>query len=205
MLPACGPASAPETLQAGSPRQVIQRILAARARADYVDIERLTVPERAAGVVATLIAVDDFLQADGELSRYVRDHVSVGLSQLIGCSAWASDLEVFSPHVELVQASERGSEAEVSFTIDGRLPLSRARLTRRAGRWLYDPGPGYDENLPRAFAAMARGLRMVRDDLAAGRIAPEAVRADPQRLLEEIRLRLAPGAGLLPAANSTPP
>lgn len=165
----------------------------------------LVVAGRAHQVVKTLMAVDEFLRANRALCDYVRDEFAVGLSQSIDQSRWGASLDIFSRYVELIEERIEGDQATVSFTVDGRLPLRHARLVRIDGVWRYDPGPGYSPQLPTAFERMARGLRQVLDDLKSGRVSANAVRADPQRLIEEVRVRLLPGVKMLPAAPTTQP
>ena len=52
---------------------------------------------------------------------------------------------------------------------------------------------------------MADGLARVRQDIEAGRFAAEAVQADPDLLLNELRLRLTPGLRRLPQAPPPEP
>jgi hypothetical protein len=163
------------------------------------------VPRRATEVVKTLMAVDEFLRANRTLCDYVRDEFALGLSQSIDQSQWGAHLSIFSRYVELVDERIEGGTATVSFTVDAQLPVQHARLVRSDGMWRYDPGDGYDPRLPAAFQRMARGLRQVLDDLREGRLPAEAVRADPQKLVEEVRVRLVPGIKMLPEPPATQP
>ncbi len=165
----------------------------------------LIVPGRMHEVVKTLMAVDEFLRVNRTLCDYVRDEFALGLAQSIDQSQWGAHLDIFSHYVELVDERIEGDTATVSFTVDERLPVQRARLVRVAGVWCYDPGDGYDSRLPAAFQRMAGGLRQVFDDLKEGRLPADAIRADPQRLTEEVRVRLLPGIRLLPAGPTTQP
>jgi hypothetical protein len=168
-------------------------------------MDELIVPGRTHEVVKTLMAVDDFLRMNRTLRNYVREEFAIGLSQSIDQSHWGAHLDIFSRYVELVAEHVEGETATVSFTVDGRLPVQRAHLVRTDGVWRYDPGPGYDPQLPAAFQQMARGLRQVLDDLKDGRLPADAIRADPARLIEEVRVRLVPGIKMLPAEPTTRP
>ena len=95
-----------------------------------------------------------------------------------------------------------GDAATVAFTIDQRVPVRQARLRRVGGVWLYDPGGGYSPNLPQAFISMARGLRRGREEIAAGAIPAAALRDDPDRLMQEVRLKLVDGVRLLGPPSS---
>lgn len=210
-LPACdrdpsasgpgGRQSAPET----SPRAVIEQMIALRDRAAYQELDGLIAPQRGRQVVALLMAVDDFLHANDALCEYVQREFAIGLSQAIDQSHWSGRLGVFSAHVELIDERVDGDRATVSYMADGRLPVRRAELRLVDGRWRYDPGPGYDQRLTEAFNEMARGLRQVLSELKEGRPAAADIQADPERLVEEVRLRLSKGIGLLPASPATQP
>ncbi|MFQ5807854.1 MAG: hypothetical protein ACE5I3_15520 [Phycisphaerae bacterium] len=188
-----------------SPGATIERLIAARDAGSYQPMSDLIVPEGAHQVVKTLMAVDEFLRVNRTLCNYVRNEFALGLSQSIDQSSWGAHLDVFSRYVELVQERIEGDTATVSFTVDGRLPVRHSRLVRTDGGWRYDPGPGYDPQLPAAFRRMTRGLRQVLEDLKAGRLPADAIRADPRRLIEEVRVRLLPGIKMLPTMSTRRP
>ena len=167
-------------------------------------MSELVVSERGHEVTKTLMAVDEFLRANQDLCNYIRDQFAFGLSQSIDQSHWGAHLAIFSRYVELVDQLVDDDAATVSFTVDGRLPLQRAKLVLVDGAWLYDPGPGYDPQLPAAFQRMARGLRQVLDDLKSGRLPADKIRADPPRLIEDVRVRLLPGVKMLPTPTTQP-
>lgn len=185
-----------------SPRATVEALLEARGASSYQRMEPLILPGRAHEVVKTLMAVDEFLHADRMLCEYVRDHLTPGLSGSIDSSSWAAHLGVFSRYVELIDERIDGTSATVSFTIDGRVPVQRARLELVNGSWRYDPGPGYDPQLPAAFQRMSRGLNRVLDDLNSGRLAADEIRDRPELLIEELRVRLMPGIKMLPPPPS---
>jgi hypothetical protein len=187
-----------------SPEAVIEQLMALRRSGAYQSMSPLVVPERTHEVVNTLMAVDEFLHANRALCNFVRDRITLGLAQSIDQAHWGDHLDVFSRYVELVNEHVNGDTATVSFMVDGQLPVRRATLRRINGQWRYDPGSGYDPQLPAAFKRMARGLRQVLDDLKSGRLPIEAVRDDPERLIEEIRLRLLPGVKMLPPPATQP-
>jgi hypothetical protein len=198
--PAVASATAPER----TPLQTIEQLIAARESGRYQPISDLVVPQHASEVVRTLMAVDEFLQANEVLCDYVRDRFTLGLSESIDQSRWGAHLDVFSRYVELIDQRIDGEVATVAFTVDRRVPIQRARLVWIDDGWRYDPGPGYDPQLPAAFERMARGLRRVLDDLKSGRISAESVRSDPRSLIEEVRVRLLPGVKMLPAPTTQP-
>ena len=201
----CERAASPDNSGARSPRVTIERIIAARDSGSYQRLNELIVPGRAHEVVETLMAVDSFLRANESLCDYVRDAFALGLSQSIDQSHWGTHLGIFSRYVELVDERAEGDTASVTFTVDGQIPLRRAALARVDGTWRYDPGPGYDARLPDAFGRMARGLWQVLDDLKSGRLSADTIRADPQQLIEEVRVRLQPGIKMLPAPLAAQP
>lgn len=187
-----------------TPRETIARLIAAHASKSYREMESLMVAERAAGAVRTLAAIDEFLLANRLLCDHVREKLSPAIAQLIDQAGIAGNLDVFSPYVELVEEEIRGDEAEVSFSVDGRVPLKRTRLIRVGGQWKYDPGEDYGANLPDAFRRMADGLRLVLDGLKQGRPPLDRILEKPELLVEEVRVRLIPGVSMLqPATKPT--
>lgn len=188
-----------------SPRETLEQLIATRAARSYQAMDPFILPGGAHQVVNTLMAVDEFLQANRALCDYVRDEFASGLAQSIDQSHWGAHLDVFSHFVELIDEQIDADTATVSFRVDQQLPLRRARLVLIDGQWRYDPGDGYDARLPAAFQRMARGLRQVLNDLRDQRLDPATIRARPERLIEEVRVRLLPGIKMLPASPTTQP
>lgn len=185
-----------------APRRVLQRLIELRGERKYSQLRALIVPWGAHEVIETLTAVDDFLDANRRLCDWIRDHVGLGLAQIIDQSDIGDNLGIFSRHAELLDESVTGDEARVSFAVDGRLPARRARLQRIDGTWRYDPEEGYSEYLPAAFHAMARGLERVLDDLQSGRIRADELRDYPERLVQKVKARLHRGVNLLSKARA---
>jgi hypothetical protein len=196
----CGGGSAPDSAGGDSPRVVIQRLIALRAAQDYPALSGWIVPEHAAAVVKTLIAVDDFLAANARLRDYVRDHIGTNAALRIDQSERREHLDVFSRDVRLLDETSAGDSACVTFTVAGRAPVCRATLRRAGGIWRYDPGPGFSESLPEAFHSMARGLDQTLQALKLGKLDRAEIRRNPEPLLVEIETRLLPGAKLLGTA-----
>jgi hypothetical protein len=187
-----------------SPRATVAQLIAARRSGSYQLASALVVPGRGHEVVTTLMAVDEFLHANRALCNYVRVELGPGAAQLIDHSRWGAHLDIFSRYAEVIDEQIDGDTATVAFTVDGQLPVRHAQLRLVDGAWCYDPGAGYAAELPTAFQRMARGMRLVLDDLKGGRISAEAVRADPDLLVEEVRVRLLPGVKMLPVPTSRP-
>jgi len=185
-----------------SPRETVTRLIEARETGAYHQMTPLIVPQRSADVLATLLAVDDFLNANQQLCEVVRRQVGLGLAQAIDRSRLAYDLDIFSRYVELLDETVTGDTARVSFLVDGGLPARYARLRLVEGTWRYDPGVGDYQQLAEAFRRMARGLRLTIDEIREGRLPPEELRDNPARLHEEVRVRLRPGLKMLPAPPS---
>jgi len=188
-----------------SPLETIQQLISARSTSTYERFRDLVVPGQAEGLIRTLSAIDQFLVRNRELCNYVREHFDYGTARMIDQSYLASMLEVFSDDVRLVAERIEGRQAFVSFMVGNRLPLRRARLVLLDGSWRYDPGTGFDPQIPRAFREMARGLEWVLADLKSGRIDAARVRDDPRVLAHEVMLRLTPGVKLLPAGAASRP
>ncbi|MCH8316032.1 MAG: hypothetical protein IIA64_08675 [Planctomycetes bacterium] len=133
------------------------------------------------------------------------DNVGPGLPRTIDQSQLAASLDIFSPYVEVLDEEVvEGTSATVSFIVDHRLPAKHTKLQKLEGRWYYDPGSVDATNLPAAFRRMARGLRQVREEIESGRLSPKALRDDPERLMNEVRVRLMPGVRMLPPPPAKP-
>jgi hypothetical protein len=196
------PALPAATQTADAPRQTLQRLIELRGQRRYADMPPLIVPEAGGPVVNTLVALDEFLDANRRLCDWVRDHVGVGVAETIDQSYLGANLGIFSPHVELLDVGIVGDGATASFTADGRLPAKIARLRRIADTWRYDPESGYSEYLPAAFRDMARGLDAVRGELERGTLSADELRDDPERLMTKLKSALRRGVGLLSQARA---
>jgi hypothetical protein len=184
------------------PREVVQRIIELRRQRRYTELEELVVPKHAHEVVKTLMAVDDFLDANDVLCNWLRDNVGIGLSQRIDQSDIGNILGIFSRDVELLDVTVTGGKATVSFMVAGQLPAQKAFVRKSYGQWRYDADEGYSEHLPAAFHEMARGLEHVLTDLQSGRISRESLRDDPERLVDEVKKGLRRGVRLLSQARA---
>ncbi|MBI5863861.1 MAG: hypothetical protein HZB38_05020 [Planctomycetes bacterium] len=183
---------------------MVERLIVAHRERGYREIEQLCVREKAADVIATLTAFDEFLDTNQMLCDFVRNEIGSGTARIIDQSELASNLEIFSRFVEIVDIQVEGETSTVAFTVDGRLPARKAQLVRVDGVWRYDPGGGYDPRIPAAFRRMSEGLRLVHEDLRSGRVPLSELRDDPNRLIEDVRLRMTPGAQMIPPPTSAP-
>ena len=181
-----------------SPRETLVRLMRLRESGELRQMETLIVPGRAADVVITLAAVEEYLGANERLCAAVRRNIGPGLAQTIDQGFRAYYLDIFSRHVELLDENIDGNSACIHFVVDGKLPARQADLVIVNGTWRYDPGPGDYQQLAEAFKAMAHGLRQVADEIENGRLPTGELRDNPERLFEEIRVRLLPGVKLLP-------
>ena len=193
-----GCARSPSNQPPLSPRETVALLIQARGAGDYQKMRSLIVSERNADVMTTLLAVDGFLAANQQLCELVRTKVGPGLSQTIDQSHYAYRLEIFSKYVELLDDSIVGQAATVAFLVDQQLPARHAQLRLVDGAWRYDPGPGDYQQLARAFERMAHGLRQAFQEIRGGRIGLNELRQDPERLINEVRIRLLPGVKMLP-------
>lgn len=187
------------------PRAVVDQLIALRNSRSYDRMAPYVVTHRAAQLTSLLVAVDAFLAADQELRDYLRDHVGFGVGPAVDLSYIANSLGIFSRDVAILDEVVAASTAQVVFTIAEQLPVQRAELRREAGGWRYDPGPGFHPDFPRAFHALAEGLRAVTRDLRAGKIRTSGSQTDPEVLRREMQLRLAPGLRMLPSAPALDP
>ena len=199
------PDSASAAQSSETPLATIKAMIAAREAGDYKLIESLTRPDAAHLLAETLMAVDEFLSANARLCAVVHDVVGPGLPRTIDQSQLAANLDIFSPYVEVLDEEViEGASATVSFVVDHRLPAKHTKLQQIDGRWYYDPGSVDATNLPAAFRRMARGLRQVREEIESGRLSRKALRENPERLMNEVRVRLMPGVKLLPPPPAEP-
>ena len=205
------PAAAPQTQPAElGPRATLVRLMDLRAGHKYREMPALIVPERAPEVEDFLLALDDFIAANGRLGNWLGAHGAVGLAQTVDqsyvvddLSIYANeDLSIFSRQVELLDAHVAGDQATVSFTLGGRVPAKRAHLRKVDNTWRYDPGPGYSEHLPAAFHDLARGLDQMRAELEGGRVSEADLRGSPEAFLEKVQARLRRGVNLLSKAQA---
>lgn len=207
--PATPPATAPAA-EVETPKQVLQRLIALRSARDYRRLPDLTAAGSGPAIVETLLAVDDFLAANGRLCDWVRDHIGLGLSQTVDQSYLGDDLGtylgpglgIFSREAELLDETISGGTARVTYLVAHRLPVREVRLQRSAGGWRLDPGGVPSPLLAEAFHDMARGLDRVLAELRSGSLPADAVRDDPQRLIEKVRARLRRGVALLSKARA---
>lgn len=181
-----------------TPSDVIHEILRVRKASQYSGLRELVLSDHVDDVTRTLVAVDDFLAANQALCELIRQQVGPGVSARVDQAHLADHLDVFSRYVDLIGEETTGENAIVRFTIDGKLPAKNAELRRIDGRWRYDPGGGYSPELVAAFEKMTEGLRALVAEFRAGTIDVSAFRANPDRLVDEVRLRLMPGVRLLP-------
>lgn len=185
-----------------TPKQTIERLWELRAAREYSKMEPLIVPIYARAVSDLLAACDSFLLAEQHLREYVRDHVGYGVSETVDLSALAYSLEVFSRAVELLDEAADGERAIVSFSINRQIPTRTAQLVRAGGAWRYDPGDGFQPELPRVFRGLADGVRKTLQELRDGALNADQVRADPQRLTRRLQANMAPAVKLLAVSSS---
>ncbi len=195
------PSGQPTSRPACGPRQTLLRLMELRGQRQYTDLRLLVVPDRGSEVVATLLAVDDFLDANRRLCEWIRDNVGIGLAETIDQSDLGDALGLFARHVALLDESQDRDEAAVSYVVDTHLPAGRARLRLINYTWRYDPEGGYSDELPAAFHELARGLDHVLTELRTGVLPTEGLHDDPARLVERVRGHLAPGVKLLSRAR----
>jgi hypothetical protein len=184
-----------------SPRQTVLTLIKAHQTGDYRQIAELTIPERADDVCAILAAVNRFLIANRQLCELVAQEVGPGVAQAIDHGHHAYYLDIFSKYVEVLDEDVRGDRATVAFLVDGQLPARRAELRLVNHAWRYDPGPGDYRQLAAAFTRMSEGLEQVYDGIRHGLLPVQTLREDPDRLIDEVRIRMLPGVKLLPPAT----
>ncbi len=197
----CSPSAPP---QRPGVREAVERLRQLHAQRRYEAMADHIVGGRAAAVVQTLVAMDRLLDANRALRARVAERIGPDIAAMIDLSYLGEHLELFSPQIRIVSEHIRGDEATVVFQVGQRVPLERARFVWRDGAWKYDPGPGYDPRLPKAFLEMARGLEKLADDVRSGRLDADRVRRDPQVLVDAMQRRLEPGLRMLPEPATQP-
>ena len=184
------------------PRATAARLIELRQARRYAELRELVVPEQGTELVSVLMAVDGFLDANRALCNWIRDHVGVGIAQTVDQSYMGNVLGIFSLHADLLDEAASGSQAEVSFTVAGRLPVRSAHLRKIHGVWRFDPEGGYSEHLPAAFREMATGLERTLAELRGGRLSTDELRNDPQLLADKVKDSLRAGVRRLSAARA---
>lgn len=197
------PTPAAAASSVGSPTATLEKLISLREDRQYERLSPLIIAEQRHEVVRYLMAVDEYLTANAQLCRFVRDNIAIGLSQTIDQSRLAGNLSIFSQYVTLLDETIEGERADVSFLVDEKLPARRAQLRRVDGQWLYDPGPGERAKIVPAVQRMAEGLRRVLRELRSGSLDTAAMRDDPKQLIEAVRIRILPGVKMLPEKPPT--
>lgn len=188
---------------APDPRETIYQLIVAHDQRDYARLERLVIAPRRQVLVQTLRAADDFLAAEQRLRDAVRQDFGRDFAETIDLSGFARHLGVFSTNVKLLDQIVQGQTATVSYLVDGVPPARRATLRREGGRWLYDPGEGFDPALPATFARMAAVLDDTTAELRGRRDRIASIYADPQSFLRELGQRLSAATADLPSTRPT--
>jgi hypothetical protein len=63
-----------------SPRETVEQLIRLRDTGEYQQMEPLVIPERASDVIVTLVAVQEYLNANEQLCDLIRREVGLGLS-----------------------------------------------------------------------------------------------------------------------------
>ncbi|MFH1748223.1 MAG: hypothetical protein ABIG44_14405 [Planctomycetota bacterium] len=193
------PSSQPADSQGATPLDTVNKLIAAHGSRAYNEMKPMIVPERVADVLTTLVAMDDFLDANHQLCNIIRERVGLGLAEMVDQSYRAYHLDIFSKYVELLDYVITSETATVFFIVDGKLPARQTELRLIDGEWKYDPGPGDYPKLAAAWNSMAHGLRQTAEEINSGRLSPVELRDNSERLVEEVRIRMLPGVRMLPA------
>lgn len=204
LLPACGRSEDPATATGSDAAATAEAIVAARTQYDHRRLRALVVPTAADELVALLDAVDGYVQANQRLRRYLRENVSADLALSINQEHLWHHLGLVSRDVQILQVEPTGDRATVTFIVADRIPVERATLVRTPAGWRYDPEEAIDPDAATAFERMTAGLRFLQSDLEHGKLTPAELRRNPERLHQELRLRLSDGVHLLPTPTPAP-
>jgi hypothetical protein len=189
--------------------QVVLRLAELRRQHQYRELAASLVPERATNVVDLLMAADEFLIANEQLCRWLRERVGMGTAQTIDQSYLADDLGtyageglgLFGRQFELLNVVADDATATVTFAAGERVLAQTARLRKIGGRWRLDPGTAKTTELAAAFRELGHALDSVRTDLQGGKLSTETIHQEPERLVELVKARLRRGVNLLSAAR----
>jgi len=203
--PARSPTTQPAASATATPRAAVEEIRRLHAGRRYDELRQWIVPEQASALVDLLLAVDRFLGANDRLCAWIGAEVGTGLAQSVDQSYLADELgtilgnnlNVLAQDVELLDESEAGDTARVSYVVAGRVPAQVVVLHRRDGRWQFDPGPVSAPTFVEGFNDMASALDSLRRELADGRVPIEELRTDMDRLMDLVEVRLRRGVRLL--------
>jgi hypothetical protein len=204
LLPACRRSEANAPTAGSDAVAVAAAIVSARTQYDHRRLHALVVPAAADALVALLDAVDGYVQANQRLRRYLRENVSGDLALSINQEHLWHHLGLVSRDVKILQVEPADDRATVTFTVADRVPVERATLVRTSAGWRYDPDETIDPDAAAAFERMTAGLRFLQSDLEHGKLTPGELRRNPERLHQELRLRLSDGVHLLPTPTPAP-
>ena len=202
------PAGSARTQSDAGPEHTLRKLRELRAARDYRALPALIVPECGHDVVGMLLAVDDFLAANQRLGNWVRDNIGAGMAYSLDVAEnlaqyAGDDLGIFNRHVELLDVTAGGDEAQVSYLIESRSSARIARLRRIDRVWRLDPGRRDYARLTAAFRDMARGLEQALAEFESGPLTLQELRDDPERLMDTVEARLRRGVRMLSKAHAT--
>jgi hypothetical protein len=192
----------PTAVPAVGPRATVEQILTLRAERQYAALRAHIKPGDGGKLVATLIAIDDLLDANEVLQQWVLTNVGPSAARTIDQDYLSDALGIFSRNVELLDDALEGDVATVTYTVGGRLPAQVARLVRVGDAWCYDPEDGYSPALPEALHELAHGLERTRDELASGRWNRDELARNPNQIVRLIESNLRPGLRKLGEARA---
>lgn len=194
------------------PSTILTRIAEAWETRNLQQIADHATPDSRDELLETLLAIDAFLVANDALCDWVRVEIGQGAAASIDQRHLASAMGPFADGVSLtlLETYIDADVAQVSYTVDGKLPARRAAFRRIDQQWRYDPY-GLDaedrETIPRlapALSRMANGLNDLRILLERNPDEAATLRRQPEQLLERTRHALQPGVELLKPRNAPP-
>ncbi len=146
VLPAgCGRSGA--NVDKEGPAKLLGQLRAVQRQRQYGRLESLVEPAKLAPLVRTLMAVDRLLTASRQLQEVAEQHVGPTAAEVCNMDPLADYLGPFSRRVKIVSTEIDGETAWVAYQVGDRIPIERAEMRLRNGRWVYVPDEA-DKALP---------------------------------------------------------
>jgi len=145
-------------------------------------------------VVDLLVVMDELLAANAAARAAITRACPGIAAAAFDMSHMANALELFSRDVQLIRVDEEGNRGLITVQIARRLPLKYPAFERRAGHWVYVPGP-----LGRDFVTVIREMTGALNHLALVLLA--GPRSDAE-IEAEYRRRIGPKLEVLMTAGN---
>ncbi len=179
-------------------RQTYDRLRDWHAKHSYLAMLPHMDPDSRDEVIDLLMAMDELLAANAGAQLAISKACPGIEAERFDLAAQLADsLELFSTHIEFISDRRDGDRGTVTVQIAGRVPLTHINFRRRAGHWVYLPGPVGRDLIPitRAITGALNRIALV---VSAGPRTREEIEAEYRlrigRKLKRIGQLTAPGS-----------